>query len=168
MAIAASLLGRDLARRFSEKHVYLAGLGANLAAMGAPSRDALRDARSRNRARRVLAAPGFLGIGFGLTVPALNNSAAAFFPDKVDGANLALNALLGVGTALAPVFVALFVGLGIWWGMPLMVSVTGLRPVFAGGSVVSLALAALAIAIVRGPKRARVPSSRPVQPTVRA
>ena len=32
---------------------------------------------------------------------------------------LALNALLGLGTALAPVFVAVFVGLGFWWGLPL-------------------------------------------------
>jgi sugar phosphate isomerase/epimerase len=30
---------------------------------------------------------------------------------------------LGLGTALAPVFVAIFVGLGIWWGLPLLVSV---------------------------------------------
>ena len=32
-----------------------------------------------------------------------------------------LNALLGLGTALAPVFVAIFVGLGIWWGLPVLV-----------------------------------------------
>src|SRR5262249_10746354 len=38
-----------------------------------------------------------------------------------DPAVLALNALLGLGTALAPVFVAIVVGLGIWWGMPLAV-----------------------------------------------
>ena len=36
---------------------------------------------------------------------------------------LVLNALLGLGTALAPVFVALFVGLGIWWGLPVLVGV---------------------------------------------
>jgi hypothetical protein len=71
----------------------------------------------------LLVATGCLGIGFGLTVPALNNFAAAFFPGKVDRAILALNALLGVGTALAPAFVALFAGLGIWWGMPLLVGV---------------------------------------------
>ena len=54
-------------------------------------------------------------------MPALNTLAAAFFPQNVDKAVLALNALLGLGTALAPVFVALFVGLGIWWGLPVMV-----------------------------------------------
>ncbi len=62
-----------------------------------------------------------MGIGFGFTVPALNTLAAAFFPETVDKAVLALNALLGLGTALAPVFVALFVGLGIWWGLPVLV-----------------------------------------------
>lgn len=33
---------------------------------------------------------------------------------------LVLNALLGLGTALAPVFVAVFVGLGFWWGLPVL------------------------------------------------
>ena len=33
---------------------------------------------------------------------------------------LYLNALLGLGTALAPVLVAVFVGLGFWWGLPLV------------------------------------------------
>lgn len=41
----------------------------------------------------------------------------------MDKALLALNALLGAGTVLAPVFVALFVGLGRWWGLPVLVAV---------------------------------------------
>ena len=52
-----------------------------------------------------------LGLGFGLVVPALNTITAAFHPGGVDKSILALNALLGPGTALAPVFVAFFVGL---------------------------------------------------------
>jgi fucose permease len=52
----------------------------------------------------------------------VNTFAAAFFPQKVDKAVLVLNALLGTGTALAPAFVALFVGLGIWWGLPVLVA----------------------------------------------
>ena len=63
-----------------------------------------------------------MGVGFGFTVPALNTFAAGFFPTRVDKAVLGLNALLGLGTALAPVFIAIFVGLGIWWGLPLLVS----------------------------------------------
>ena len=67
----------------------------------------------------LLLATACLGVGFGLTVPALNVLAAAFHPGAVDRAVLVLNALLGLGTVLAPVFVAIFLGLGFWWGMPL-------------------------------------------------
>jgi len=38
---------------------------------------------------------------------AANTRTAAFHPDAVDSAVLVLNALLGLGTALAPVFVAI-------------------------------------------------------------
>jgi fucose permease len=62
-----------------------------------------------------------MGIGFRFTVPAVNTFAAAFFPKKVDRAVLVVNALLGLGTALSPVFIAIFVGLGIWWGLPVLV-----------------------------------------------
>ena len=41
-------------------------------------------------------------------------------PRPADRAVLTLNALLGLGTALAPVFVAVFVGLGFWWGLPVL------------------------------------------------
>ena len=34
---------------------------------------------------------------------------------------LALNALLGLGTALAPVLIALFTALGAWWALPLLI-----------------------------------------------
>jgi hypothetical protein len=64
----------------------------------------------------LLLATASLGAGFGFTVPALSTLTAAFNPDAVNRSILALNALLGVGTVLAPVFVALFDGLGIWWG----------------------------------------------------
>jgi predicted MFS family arabinose efflux permease len=48
---------------------------------------------------------------------------------------LALNALLGLGTALAPVLVAIFVGLGFWWGLPIVSTV-----LLAGLLAVSLRL----------------------------
>ena len=71
----------------------------------------------------LLVATGFLGAGFGLTVPVLNTYAAAFHPDGADRSVLILNALLGLGTALAPVFVAVLVGLGFWWGLPILSTV---------------------------------------------
>ncbi len=60
----------------------------------------------------LLLATASLGIGFGFTVPSLNSYAAAFFPQMVGKATLYLNALLGLGTALAPLLSALFLGLG--------------------------------------------------------
>ena len=72
----------------------------------------------------LLLATASLGIGFGLTVPSLNSYAAAFFPATVGKATLYLNALLGLGTALAPLLSALFLGLGVWWALP----VAGRRP----------------------------------------
>jgi hypothetical protein len=68
----------------------------------------------------LLLATACLGAGFGLGVPALNTLAAAFHAEAVDRAILALNALLGLGTVLAPVFVAIFLGLDAWWGMPVV------------------------------------------------
>jgi hypothetical protein len=54
----------------------------------------------------LLLATAALGLGFGATVIAANTYAEAFFPDRADIAVLALNALLGTGTALAPLLVA--------------------------------------------------------------
>ena len=71
----------------------------------------------------LLVATTSLGIGFGFAVPSLNTFAAAFYPERADRAVLYLNALLGLGTALAPVLVAVFVGLGFWSGLPLLVAV---------------------------------------------
>ena len=68
----------------------------------------------------LLVATAFLGAGFGLTVPVLNTYSSVFHPHSVDRSVLVLNALLGLGTALAPVFVAVFVGLGFWWGLPIL------------------------------------------------
>jgi MFS family permease len=121
MAIISSLLGAGLRKRLGTQRIYMLGLFANLLAMTllVVSRFVMRE---HSLAYVILlVATAFMGIGFGFTVPALNTFAAAFFPQKVDRAVLTLNALLGLGTALAPVFVALFVGLGIWWGLPVLV-----------------------------------------------
>ena len=121
MAILASLAGAGLRNRLGTKKIYLLGLFANLLAMTllVASRFVMKD---HSLAYGILlVATTCMGIGFGFTVPALNTFAAAFFPQTVDKAVLALNALLGLGTALAPVFVAVFVGFGIWWGLPVLV-----------------------------------------------
>ena len=121
MAIALSLMGGGLTRQLGIKRIYLLGLVANLLAMMLL---VLSQFVMRNHSLAygiLLIATTCMGVGFGLTVPAINTLAAAFFPHNVDKAVLVLNALLGVGTALAPAFVAIFVGLGIWWGLPVLV-----------------------------------------------
>jgi len=122
MAVVASLAGAGLSARLGAKRLYLLGLAANWLAMAllVTSRFVMHD-HALAYGILLLATTG-MGIGFGLTVPALNTFAAAFFPQTVDKAVLALNALLGLGTALAPVFIAIFVGLGIWWGLPVLVA----------------------------------------------
>jgi len=120
MAISASLLGAGLIRRLGIKRIYLLGLAANLVSMILLFLSQFFISDGRVAYSMLLVATASLGIGFGLTVPALNTFTAAFFPQKIDSAVLVLNALLGLGTVLAPVFVAVFIGLGIWWGLPVL------------------------------------------------
>ncbi len=123
MAILAALLGTGFTRRWGIKRVYLTGLIANLAAMVLLVLSQFVMSNQTLAYGILLLATTSLGIGFGLTVPSLNTYAAAFFPQKVDKAVLGLNALLGLGTALAPVFVAIFIGFFVWWGLPVLVAV---------------------------------------------
>jgi fucose permease len=122
LAVTAALLGGRLGRRWGEKRVLLLGLGADLASMALLVSSRLVLGSHSAAFAFLLGATGLMGIGFGLTIPVVNSLAASLFPRRVDVAVLALNALLGLGTALAPVFVALFVGFGIWWGLPLTVA----------------------------------------------
>jgi MFS family permease len=122
-AIAGALLGAGLAHRFGAKRVYLAGLAFSLAAMALLVTTTLLTEDSSSAYALLLVATACLGAGFGLAVPLLNSFTAAFHPTAVDRSVLVLNALLGLGTALAPVFVAVFVGLGFWWGLPVLSAV---------------------------------------------
>src|SRR5215472_7497445 len=123
LAIAASLLGAGLARRITLKRVYLLGLACSTIAMVLLLASTLVKTNQAAAYPMLLVATAFLGAGFGLTVPALNTYTSVFHPDRVDRSVLVLNALLGLGTALAPVLVAIFVGLGFWWGLPILSTV---------------------------------------------
>lgn len=118
VAITTSLLGAELLRRVPIKRVLLAGLTADLVSMALLLTSQPLSHHWAAAYGLLLAATAALGAGFGLTVPALNTLTAGFHPDAVDGSVLVLNTLLGLGTALAPVFVAVFDGLGLWWGLP--------------------------------------------------
>src|SRR6204780_1215082 len=121
--LGAGLIGPGLAARLGERTVYLAGLVADLAAMLLLIVSWLVVHEHAAAYGLLLAATACLGAGFGLAVPALNTLAAAFHPQAVDRSVLVLNALLGLGTALAPVFVAVFVGIGFWTGLPILAAV---------------------------------------------
>lgn len=119
LAILASLFGSDLARRFSLRGVLLLGLCCNLIAMALLTTSPLLIG-TPGAFVLLCVSTGALGLGFGATVMALNTLVEGFFPNSADGAVLVLNALLGVGTALAPLLVVLFTGLGAWWALPLL------------------------------------------------
>jgi MFS family permease len=121
-AIAGALLGTRLTARYGTKQVFLGGLTADLVSMLLLFASQFLIGSGALPYLVLLLATTSLGIGFGLTVPSINRYAAAFFPAAVERAVLYLNALLGLGTALAPIFVALFVGLGFWWGLPVLVA----------------------------------------------
>jgi hypothetical protein len=117
MAILASAFGSRLARLLSLRTVLLGGLCGDLVSMALLAASPLL--MGTDLAFPLLCcATGALGIGFGATVMSLNTLVEGFFTKTADSAVLVLNALLGVGTALAPLLVALFTGLGIWWGLP--------------------------------------------------
>jgi fucose permease len=122
MAVGMSLLGASFIRHLGIKRIYLIGLTAILVSMALLFLSQFATSSALVAYGMLILATTNLGIGFGLTVPALNTFAAAFFPQKVDTAVLILNALLGLGTVLAPVLVAVFVGLNIWSGLPLLVA----------------------------------------------
>jgi MFS transporter, FHS family, glucose/mannose:H+ symporter len=121
MAVLASGLAPQLARRWSLRSVLLVGIAGDIVSMALLALSRLLIGTPDSAFAVLLVATGALGLGFGATVMALNTYAEVFFPGRSDGAVLALNALLGLGTALAPVLVALFIGVGVWWLLPVMV-----------------------------------------------
>src|SRR5215472_79806 len=122
LAILSSGLAPKLARRWSLRRVLLVGFAANTVSMVLLALSRLLLGAPDVAFGVLLVATGALGLGFGATVMALNTYAEAFFPQRADGAVLALNALLGLSTALAPVLVAIVVGLGVWWLLPVIVA----------------------------------------------
>jgi fucose permease len=123
MAILASSLASSVAARFSLKAILIGGLAFDLVSMLILALSAL--AADTSWAFPILClATAALGLGFGATVTALNSyGESRLFPKGADRAVLTLNALLGLGTALAPVLVALCSALGAWWVLPVLMAI---------------------------------------------
>ncbi len=122
LAVLASGFAAKLARRFNLRAVLLVGFAGNVIAMALLASSRLLLGAPDLAFGVLLVATGALGLGFGATVMALNTYAETFFPASADRAVLALNALLGLGTALAPVLVAMVVAIGAWWLLPIAVA----------------------------------------------
>ncbi len=122
LAILASSFGPALARTWTLKRVLQAGMGADLIAMTLLAVSRLLSDLPETAYGILLIATGSLGFGFGTVVMALSTYAEEFSPGREDRAVLSLNALLGTGTAMAPLLVAIFIGLGAWWLLPLAVA----------------------------------------------
>ena len=138
LAIAGSLALPSVSARIGLKRVLLIGLAADTAAM------ALLVISNSVRTEAVafpmlLVVTACLGLGFGLTLGSISTYAGAFQPQRREVALTALNVLLGLGTALSPLLIALFLDIGEWWYLPLITAV-GLAAVF----VVALGLPLLA------------------------
>ena len=117
-AILASGLGGALGRRLGLKRIFLLGLMFNLLSMAVLALSNQFVGHHGAAYGLLLVATGILGAGFGATLTPLNIYVVRFFPGKPSAALTSLHAILGTGTALAPLLLALFVGMGWWWGLP--------------------------------------------------
>ena len=122
LAILASSMAPRFASRWTLKRVLALGVFADLVSMSLLAFSNLLRASADVAFVVLLMATGALGFGFGATLTALNTYAEYFFPKRADRAVLVLNALLGTGTALAPLFVAVLLGHGVWWALPVFVA----------------------------------------------
>jgi MFS family permease len=123
LAVVFSLAGGRLTQRFGIKRIVMTGFAANALSMGLLVASARFAGNGPITYGALLCATAALGFGFAILTPALNVLAGAFDPRKIDRAILIVNALLGAAAALAPVLLIVFVGLGFWWGLPLLAGV---------------------------------------------
>lgn len=120
LSIVASALNPSMTLKFGSKQIFIIGIIANLIAMLLLFVSILWMHHFKAAYCTLFIATAMLGLGFGLVVPTLNETLALLVPTKINFMLLILNALLGVGTALAPLLILLFVQLGFWWGLPVV------------------------------------------------
>lgn len=122
LSILAALLNSVFSKYMGANKTLAIGIGANFFSMILLTLSVMTMSHHELTYFMLFIATSFLGLGFGMVVPTINRMTEELFPLKNDSAVLTLNALLGVGTTLAPVFIAFFTALGFWWGLPLFLS----------------------------------------------
>jgi fucose permease len=123
LAILTSILAGPAARRWGLKAVLLAGLISYALSMGAlASTQTILGADAFTYRLTLLAISG-VGVGIGTTLTALNAYAAGLFSEKSEAALSALYGIMGLGMALSPLMVGVFIESGTWWAAPAVFAV---------------------------------------------
>jgi fucose permease len=121
-AIASSFATATIAHRFGMKRVLQMGLLFTALAMGL-----LVASHSTIGTGLVfpvlLAATAAIGAGFGFTISSLNAYAFDLFPGREDSAVTAIHVMTGTGQVGAALLLSAFVGVGRWWGAPLVIAI---------------------------------------------
>jgi hypothetical protein len=120
LAVVCSFAGAAVTRRFGARSTLLTGFAADAVAMVLVGASALAGSAHGAAYGMLLCGTSCLGIGFALVTPTLNVLAGTLEADAPDRAVLIVNALLGGSAAAAPLLLIIFVGLGFWWGLPLL------------------------------------------------
>lgn len=135
LSIATAALNPLFCKHFGCRRVLTTGLIATFLSMALLALSAAVMSYHSLAYWALMVATGCLGIGFGVVVPTINRVAEELYPTKSDAAVLTLNALLGVGTALSPVFIILFTAMGFWWGLPIFLSIALIFLIFISFSL---------------------------------
>lgn len=118
LAILTSILAGPAARRWGLKAVLLAGLISYVLSMGALASTQIILGTHDLTYRVALLAISGVGVGIGTTLTALNAYAAGLFSEKSEAALSGLYGIMGVGMALTPLMVGMFINLNLWWAAP--------------------------------------------------
>jgi fucose permease len=120
-AIGSALAAGPLNARMGDHGVFRLGLGCNVLA-GALLAGSAPFAGQALAYAMLLAESAFLGLGFGLTLAAINHFAADLFPRNETAAITILNGVIGGSTAVSPLVLHAFEVAGAWWLWPALVA----------------------------------------------
>jgi MFS family permease len=109
MAISGALLGPKLSRKMGLKIIYQAGMIFNICAMALIALSNWFMDNNNFAYICFLLGTTAVGAGFGSSLPMINVYAERFFPENSASALTGLHTLLGTGTAMAPLLVAVLV-----------------------------------------------------------